>query len=95
MTRVWPWLDRHDPTRWRESPPRCPHSDTWRCTQSSSLPRCSRRAAYYIVVYPVTSFAVPGTSDKFEGDLAVGIDALSIKKVGYFPATPWQARMGG
>ncbi|KAL6774623.1 hypothetical protein ACKKBG_A25715 [Auxenochlorella protothecoides x Auxenochlorella symbiontica] len=36
---------------------------------------------YYIVVYPVTSFAVPGTSDKFEGDLAVGIDALSIKKV--------------
>ncbi|KAL6784394.1 hypothetical protein ACKKBF_B01615 [Auxenochlorella protothecoides x Auxenochlorella symbiontica] len=36
---------------------------------------------YYIVVHPVTSFVVPGTSNKFEGDIAVGMDALSIEKV--------------
>ncbi|KFM22667.1 hypothetical protein F751_0463 [Auxenochlorella protothecoides] len=36
---------------------------------------------YYIVVYPVTTFVVPGTSNKFEGDIAVGMDALSIEKV--------------
>ncbi|KFM22665.1 hypothetical protein F751_0461 [Auxenochlorella protothecoides] len=37
--------------------------------------------AYYIVAYPATSIVAPGTSHHFQGDFAVGIDALSVEKV--------------
>uniref|UniRef100_A0A1D2AFF0 Peptidase S1 domain-containing protein n=2 Tax=Auxenochlorella protothecoides TaxID=3075 RepID=A0A1D2AFF0_AUXPR len=36
---------------------------------------------YYIVAYPATSIVAPGTSHHFQGDFAVGIDALSVEKV--------------
>lgn len=60
---------------------------------TAPCPKPSHHTAYYIVAYPATSIVAPGTSHHFQGDFAVGIDALSVEKVGCLPAT--SPRMGG